>query len=137
MVVTIVGVLATLAIPTYGRMVERAKVRDAQTVLVSIFNAQRMYRLDQTAGTPPVPTYGTLPNLINNRYLTDPDPGPPPGTNRDWNFDTPVVTANTFTARARRIGGDFDQKIIFLDQTYTGAPNYGGRVYGGDHILRD
>ena len=146
--VTILTILVTLAIPGYGRAVERAKVRDAQAVLVSIYNAQRMYRLDQTTGTPPTPTYGTLPNLVNNRYLTDPDPGgsripgdaTPGGSNTDWNFAVVSPSATTFTATATRTGGSFNGSTIILDQTYTGAPLYGLpplRVYAGTHTLRD
>jgi len=91
MVVVILGILATMAIPSFGKMVEKSQVNDAQATLNLIYQAERMYRLDRA-----VPTYGSLADLINGRYLTNPNPNP------DWVFKTNAVGGSTFTAEAAR-----------------------------------
>jgi len=118
-VVFIVGILAAMALPGYGRMVERTVVRDARATLNLIYQAERMYRLDQT-----VPSYGTLNNLINSRYLPNPEP------NTSWDYAVLGVGAATFTGQATRTGGQFNGNTVTLDQ------NFDGKNYGGTHPLR-
>lgn len=122
--IVILSILAAVAIPNFSRAVERGRVRDAQSVLAAIFEAERMYRLDEA-------TFGRLvEDLVARRYLSDPDPGGT--TNADWDFTTPAVAAATFTARASRTGGGGHSGMtIEVDQ------GFNGRVYGGNHPLRD
>lgn len=130
--VLIVGILSALALPNFGKAVEKAKVKDAQTALASIAAAERVYRLDQG-------NYGTLADLTANRYVADPDAG---NANADWNFVAAAAGA-AFAATATRTGGAYNANTIQVDQNFTGSPQYGGRIYDGGpppstpHPLRD
>ena len=128
-VVTIVAVLAVLALPNFAKTVERNRVKDAETTLNIIFQAERIYKLDNGV-------YGDLASSLippTNHYL---DANPSNGT---WTYGTALGTANaTYTATATRAGsGD----TILLDNTFTGstqtASPYNGHIYGGSHNLRD
>ncbi len=140
-VVVIVGLLATAAVTTNGKALERARVNEAQVMLNMIYRAERLYRIDQG-------TYGDLasPGLIGANYV---DGNP---TNQRWTFtiEGGSLGINTFTARATRQGTGpvYNNKTIRLDQTFTGAPQGTGiyldpgppsvnKTYGGDHKLRD
>ncbi len=122
-VVVIIGALASLAAPGFSRSIERAKVKDAETVLSSIYTAEKIYRLDQG-------TFGTLANLTNatNNYLSDPN------GSADWAYTVPLSGAaptSTFTATATRSAGNFNGNTITVTQ------NFDGSSYGGNHPLRD
>ena len=125
-VIIIIGVLAAAAIPSFGNSAERGRCREAQTTLQIIFQAQRIFRLDNGA-------FGTLADLTGRGYMPSPNP------NVNWNFTIPANAATTFTATATRTGGGFNGNTISLDEQFTNAPNaaYGGRVYAGNHPLRD
>lgn len=137
--VLIVGILAALALPNFTKAIEKAKVKDAQTVLAAIAAAERIYRLDQG-------TYGTLQDLVDNRYLSNPNPivipeNPPP----DWTYETPgVPSTTTFLAKAIRGGGGYKSNTVEVDQKYTGGKTYNDQcgsgnthIYCGTHPLRD
>jgi prepilin-type N-terminal cleavage/methylation domain-containing protein len=119
-VVVIIAALASLAAPGFSRSIERAKVKDAETVLSAIYTAEKIYRLDQG-------TYGTLANLTNtaNNYMSDPNTSP------DWGYTTSGVSATAFTATAQRTGGSFNGNTITVNE------NFNGSSYGGNHPLRD
>lgn len=110
--VAIVAILAAVAIPGFSKMVERAKVRDAETTLNAIFQAERIYRLDQT----PL-TYGTLDDLVNHGYFTNPNANP------NWLFRVPQQDTNTFTAEATRTGGSHVGNCLKIRQTGTMCQN--------------
>ncbi|MBI3323519.1 MAG: prepilin-type N-terminal cleavage/methylation domain-containing protein [Candidatus Omnitrophica bacterium] len=128
--VLIVGILAALALPNFGKAVEKAKVKDVQSTLAAIAAAERVYRLDQGG-------FGTLANLTANNYASDPDAG---NANTDWNFAVAGAGA-AFAATATRTGGAYNTNTVQVDQDYTGASvpaaPYNGRIYDGNHPLRD
>ena len=55
MVVAMIGVLATIGIPTYQRMVQRAKKSEAKTMLAGIFTAESGFQAE----------YGTFGNRLD------------------------------------------------------------------------
>lgn len=120
--IVIVGILAATAIPSFSKAVEKTRVKDAQTVLAAIYSSEKVYRLDQNS-------YGTIGQLVANRYIADPDPQ---DNNTNWDFEV-VPEATTFTATAKRMppGGTYGDKTITVDQ------NFNGTSYGGNHPLRD
>lgn len=126
-VVIIIGILASIALPNFTKASERAKVKDAQAVLASIHSAERVYYLDETR-------YGTDTSLyVTNHYLTNPDPGGT--TNPDWDFAvTSPDPGSTFTATATRTGGAYNTKTITVTETFNGT-QYGGGT--NPHPLRD
>lgn len=100
-VVIIVAILAGVAMPNYARTVEKAKVQEAEGILTTIYQAQRIYRLDYD-------TFTTLALLDSNRYLTSP-------TSSNWSFtDSTAPTAATFQVKASRTGG---AQYLRVDQT--------------------
>ncbi len=115
----IVTILASIAIPSFSKAIEKTKVKDAQTTLSAIYSAEKVYRLDQN-------TYGTLGNLVATNYISDPDPG---NNNTDWDFD--AVGGATFTATATRTGGRYNGNTLTLDDTFNGT------TYGGTHPLNN
>lgn len=122
--IIIVSILATLAIPGFGRALERAKVREAQAVLSAIYSSEKIYRLDQGS-------YGTCcgdgSNLVGNNYLAS------PSDNTNWTFGSvPAGGGQTFTATATRTGGGG-----FAGQTVTVTQAFDGNDYGGTHPLAD
>lgn len=142
--ITLIGILATLAVPGYTRMVERARVKEAQAILQTIFQAERIYRLDQVNDTGQN-TFGTGAQLSGARYMDDPNL-----TNNNWSFAVPdprhldsahqVVSTTVFSAVAVRTGGGWNNTTIGLDERFTGLPNgnyAGARTYDGNHPLRD
>ena len=121
-VIVIVGILASVALPSFGKTIERTRVKDAQATLASVYSAERVYRLDQGG-------YGTLNDLIANRYVTNPNAG-----NADWTFtisDVSGSTSNTFTATANRSTGGYSTNTVWVNQ------NFNGSCYNGNHPFRD
>ena len=122
--VIIVTILATVAIPSFSKAIERTKVKDAQTTLAAVYSSEKIYRLDQLS-------YGTLANLVANNYIADPDPS---NNNPNWNFGTSGVTASAFTATATRTGGSYDTKTVAVTEAFDGTHYAGGT---NPHPLRD
>ncbi len=116
----IVGILATMAMPGFSRAVEKTRVKDAQVILAGIYSSEKVYRLDQNS-------YGTLAQLVDNRYIAHPDPQ---DNNTNWDFGV-ARTDTTFTATATRTGGSNDSRIITVTEGFNGTG------YGGNHPLRD
>lgn len=120
----VIGILAAMVVPSYGKMMELARVRDARSTLNLIYQAERLYRLDNG-------TYTSLRtgdnSLTVTGYLSDPDAGVAPGSNPNWNFNVLLgFNATTFTAQATRTGGEFTNRIITVDQNFTGrTQDYG------------
>lgn len=102
--VVILSILITLAIPTYMRMVERAKQREAVATLNTIYAAERVYRTERQIY---VSDWAAL-NLDN------PDIGQ---TDFSYAF-VGAPGANVFTVRARRRTGPFaNTGAITINQT--------------------
>ncbi len=111
-------ILASIAIPSFSRAIEKTKVKDAQSTLAALFSSEKIYRLDQGS-------YGTLANLVDNNYITNPNAG-----NTTWFFSSdipapPPPPATTFAATATRTppGGTYGGKTIKITQDFDGT-NY-------------
>lgn len=121
-VIIIIGVLAAIALPNFGKAAERARCRSAEAVLRSLYHAERTFHLDNG-------TYATLAALVGANYTTDPDAG---DTDENWNYAaTTGGGGQTFTATATRTGGGYDGDTITVDENF-GATN----TFGGNHPLR-
>ena len=124
LVVAIISILVSAALPSFIRASERARVRDVQATLTAIANAEKVYNLDEGR-------FGTdLDLYVNGHYLSDPDPAAGT-TNVDWDFLIDDVTANTFTATAMRTGGGYNGNTVVVNQGFDGTH------YLGNHPLRD
>jgi len=97
LVVAIIGIVVAFAIPGYQRAIEKSRGRHAEFNLMSIYNAQKRYKLDnnQYYSCDPVCTNDlilqTLDVDIADSYFT-------------YNI---VVVGIGFTATAKRVGGEF------------------------------
>jgi prepilin-type N-terminal cleavage/methylation domain-containing protein len=112
-VVIVIGILATIAIPQYMLAVERARVGKAKSMLGMIMQAQKMYSAEH--GGNYTGTYSDLQNYIEVV-----------GADADWTY---TCAAAAPQSTATRIGGQ--------------APNVGATVtlddtgaWGGGHTLR-
>ena len=105
-VVIIIGILATMALPNFSKAAERARIRSALAVLSAIHSAERVYYLDQGE-------YGTDTDLwVNNNYLANPNSDP------DWSFRVGTGRA-PFSAVAHRTSGSYkDNEIRFNGTDY-------------------
>ncbi|MFH0925631.1 MAG: type II secretion system protein [bacterium] len=112
-VISIMGILAALAVPNFMRFIEKAKETEARTNLPLIYALQMKHKLHNGSffSCPPNP-----PNIPEQKSKWQDDP--------DWErlgFDDLIETyfqyevvsdSNSFTAYARR-KGDLDQVKIF------------------------
>lgn len=101
-VVIIIGILATLAVPQYLKVVERTKAGKARHALGLIAQAEKMYRAEAPTGQYIGCTNATLSaNLGSYVEMTDIALDP------DWDYGVSVTTGATpaFTATATRATG--------------------------------
>lgn len=92
-VVILVGILATAAVPMYTNLVERTRGQEAKATLLMIRSAERSYHLDNNE-------YIDLDTLVNDGYLEEPNI-----TGAFFSYDVTTFTQNTFQAQATRQNG--------------------------------
>jgi prepilin-type N-terminal cleavage/methylation domain-containing protein len=126
-VVIIVGILASIAIPQFLNAVEKGRVAKAKNALGLIAHAQKMYRAEMD-------TYVSIdPNDINGSSgggsttlgdfveLTAVD------EDQDWVYTSEDVTAETFTIVSTKAQGAHEGEFIKINEK--------GQCWG-DHTLR-
>ena len=72
-VVIIIGILATIAMPQYQRFVERSRQAEANTILGSIRNAEEVYRIDHDSYIAALPGNAGDDDLMNVLPADDSD----------------------------------------------------------------
>ena len=87
-VVIIVGILATLALPMLVKTLEKAKLGEAASNLNLIRTGEKIYFLE----------YSTFINDIDSLNIENPNNQ----TNRYFDYTMPSANATDFTARAQR-----------------------------------
>ncbi|PIQ82023.1 MAG: hypothetical protein COV76_05660 [Candidatus Omnitrophica bacterium CG11_big_fil_rev_8_21_14_0_20_64_10] len=114
--VLIIGLVSTVAFPSYQRMLEGGRVKESRAVLASIYEAERLYRLDNGA-------YGGLPDLLGRGYLME-----DPDTSTEWSYAVTFPGAGRYNATATRQGGGsgYAGTTVTINETET---------YGGTHPL--
>ena len=121
-VVIVIGILATIAIPQFLTSVEKARVAKAKNALGLLSHAMKMYRaehdtytLNSTAGD----IYDNLGRYIDLEQVEN---------DIDWEYNTTgTLDAGNFTLSANRSRGTYINDYISINQT-------GG--CDGDHDLR-
>lgn len=111
-VVIVVGILATIAIPQYLRATERAKGAKARNALGLMSGAEKQCRAETDTYTTNIATLDTYVEMASITADTD------------WAYTIPVANTATFTIQARRSGGSLAGRIITLDDrgVWTGVP---------------
>ncbi|MFH1459843.1 MAG: prepilin-type N-terminal cleavage/methylation domain-containing protein [Candidatus Omnitrophota bacterium] len=116
MVVIIIGILVTIAVPSYFRSIERTKGGKAKAGLRAITNAQIQYRALQDQFTA---AYADLTDVdLPDDYLD--------GDDGDWTYAS-VATPSTVVTTASRIAGPYSGQMVTMDQdgTYDNAAGAG------------
>ena len=122
LVVLVVGVLASLAMPQYTKVVEKAKMSEAKTVLSAIRTAEGVYFMEFDEYT------SDMDNLDLDDAISDSDLFAYEITLSGTNADS------TFGIKATRSGGAFDGGEILM------AANgviTGGAIYADENMIRD
>ena len=114
LVVIIVGILASLALPMFGKTFEVTKANEAVAALHQIRTGERIYRQETNTYWA---SFGVTPrdhidniNATLRLFLDRRD-------NRNWDYSIVTPTADTFTAMAVRRGGGNDGESITIDET--------------------
>ena len=104
-VVIILGILATIAIPQFAKTVERSRNGEATTIIGAIQTAEQVYRLD-------LQTYTTL---LGNLDCTI-------GA-KNWSY-TILAGSDTFTITATRNSGSYSNNTITYSELGVWAGTY-------------
>ena len=104
-VVIIVGILASLAIPLFSRAIENTKAKEAIAALEQIRSAQRIYRVEENTYWGPEPDDQT----INATLSLDLDIS----DDRNWDYSIDSAGPDSFETSALRLeGAHKDEKIV-------------------------
>ena len=115
-VVIIIGILATIAVPQYMKAVERSRGGKARSALTQIAKAEKMYAAENN-GLYRAETDAVLATGFLNNYVEMTDIGNPADV--DWTYAT-TTAAGTFTATATKAAGLPNAgETITLDQAGT------------------
>jgi type IV pilus assembly protein PilA len=122
-VIIIIGVLATLAVPQYTNYVERARAAEALNMLAAFKTGEAAYKLEEGEYT------NTLASLgITNVYGTDAEAT---AGGQHWYYVVSNATVDTYTITANRssknAGSAAGQTIIMTWSDTTGVS------WDGDH----
>ena len=118
MVVVIIAILAAMALPQYGRTVERGYCRSARGVLETIYSGEQVRWTTKSAYVDPA-ACPVLPGDLGPWrciYMDDPNVN----AQMPVTFTVNGVAANTFTANAtHNAGGPCGGQAMSLDQNRT------------------
>ncbi|MCF7874251.1 MAG: prepilin-type N-terminal cleavage/methylation domain-containing protein [Candidatus Omnitrophica bacterium] len=114
-VVIVIAILASFAVPQYITSIERAKKAKAENALGIIAQAEKMYRAENDtyvnfasgAADATLGSYVELDEVDNDT---------------DWNYQVTGATTTAFTATATRSGGSNNGETVTVDQ----SGNWGG-----------
>jgi len=122
-VVIVIGILVTIAVPNYQRSVERAKCSQALSILQSMRNAALSYFADnETFGA----SIDELEDQVGANFYSA-------GGNPDWTFAY-AGAANSFTITAMRQGGVWNGDTITLTDNISANTS---EVWGGTYPKDD
>ncbi len=105
MVVIIIGVLVTIAIPNYTRAVERSKGGKAKATLDALRKAQLQYRALEDSYT------ATIADLTDVDF-----PFSAISSDGDWSYNVGSASTNTVTVSAIRVAGPYQGSMILINE---------------------
>ena len=108
-VIAVIGILASIAIPQFSKLLEKSKAKEAFTNLTAIYTAERLYHIDTGF-------YTTNINDLDCHLQW-----------QDWELEEIICSdcATDFEARAKRKAGLYEGCHLYIDQTGTIASNDG------------
>lgn len=118
---TIIAIIATIAIPNYTKTMERTYWNSAQDVLRTIYNAEQVYKAQKgvfcTPMAPITPPPAAATCNWSDIYMDDPNTSMGSLSSAvNFVFFNFNGTANTFQLRARRLGGQFANRCMSSNQ---------------------
>lgn len=116
-VVIIIGILATLAVPQYLKATERAKEGKGKHALALVAQAEKMYRAEND-------TYVNVADGAFDATLGSYVELAEIDTDTDWDYAVAGATTAAFTATATRSGGNNSGETVTLDQSGVWAGNF-------------
>jgi prepilin-type N-terminal cleavage/methylation domain-containing protein len=143
-VVGIIGILATLALPRFKQFQAKAKMGEAKNILSHIYTLQQTYSLDNNTFVPFTANMGANPGSLTNNdncqdanipagaqqigFRIDPcqDNAPVPR----YGYTVPTANASTFIARALT-GNDQTNRVCPGNAQHHYAINERNIIYGG------
>ena len=102
-VVIIVGIVATLALPMLVKTMEKAKLGEAASNLNLIRTGEKIYFLE----------YGRFVNNMSDLNIEDPNSQ----ANRYFDYTINPADASDFTAKAARREGRYNGKAVYIDKS--------------------
>lgn len=108
-VVIVIGILATLAVPQFLKATERAKIAKAKNALGLLAKAEKLYRAERDTY---VNTAARRANATLGSYMELQDVD----SDADWTYVVGGVNTTAFTATATRVGGSINGCTITLNQ---------------------
>lgn len=103
-VVIVVGILATIAIPQYLRATERAKGAKARSALALIASAEKQCRAETDTYTN---SFVTLATYVEMDQITN---------DADWTYTIPTANATDFDIQASRRAGARAGQVLRLQE---------------------
>ena len=91
-VVIIIGILASISIPSFNKSMDNARAKEAHSTLELIYNAQKIYKLDKKI-------YSTSLDGMAS-YLDNPN-----NTAEYYTYEVSATGGTSFVAKADRNGG--------------------------------
>ncbi|MFI3188898.1 MAG: type IV pilin protein [Methylococcales bacterium] len=128
--VSIIGILARIAIPSYSSYIAKGKRADAQGALVSLANAMEQWNIEKgdylgAAGTTASPTNTGSPAIFSATV-------PIGGGTATYNLTISAATATSYTLTATRTGSQANDKCGNLTLTNTGVKGVTSATTGYD-----
>ncbi|MCG2711172.1 MAG: prepilin-type N-terminal cleavage/methylation domain-containing protein [Candidatus Omnitrophica bacterium] len=113
-ILVIIGALATIAIPSYMRSLERGRCTFAINTLKAMRSAALVYFRENQAYTGM--TLDNMETLVGANFYSD-------NSHPDWEFTIFLLLANDFTLRAKRLNGPLAEDVINFksNEQFTGS----------------
>ena len=117
MVMIIIGILATLAVPQYLRFIEKSRASEAVGVLGAVKTAEGLYKLE----------HGSYAGALGDLDITVPTGAV------YWTYAITAADATTFTAEATRTALNAAPTVIGQTITLSFNDATGAVTWGGSH----
>ena len=116
-VVVVIGILATIAVPQYLKATERAKGGKGKVAIALIAQGEKQYRteMDNYVAVSAKAANAGLGNYID---LTGVD------IDSDWNYAVANITTTTFTITGTKVGGPNAGETLTLTESGAWAGNW-------------
>lgn len=116
-VVVIIGVLATFAIPQFLKATERARYGKAQNTLSLISQGVKMYYADTGDFTNNIQELDAYVEIYNQQ-----------NADKDWTYSVNGSAAASYTVEATRSGGSYNGDNVTLSQDNVWGGNFANNL---------